>query len=522
MKKIFYNGDIITLEKNNYVQAICIEDGIIKKCGSKEEIMSEVDSNTEIINLEGKCLMPSFIDAHSHFSAVANSFLQVDLSKCTNFNDIKDEIRNYINKNNTQKGDWIRANGYDNNYLIEKKHPTKELLDNEFKDYPIVLQHVSGHIGVFNEKALELLGVNENTQSSIGGKIEYSTGIMEENDYVKYVKKIGMPNITDLINGYKLAQEKYLSYGITTFQEGMMSKELIPIYNYLVDKKVIDLDLIAYIGIDDKEEILKVFNNHVKKYKNNLKIGGFKIFLDGSPQGRTAWMRTPYIDNKDYCGYSTMDDKSVYEAIKMAMDDDLQILAHCNGDMAAEQYIETIEKIGKDVKRIRPVIIHAQLIGIDQLDKVKELGLIPSYFIAHTYYWGDIHIENFGLERARKISPAKSTLDKNILFTFHQDSPIINPNMFETIMCATERKTRNDRILGEEERIDVLNAIKAVTINAAYQYFEENEKGTIKEGKKADLIIIDKNPLKVDKKEIKNIKILETMKNGEVLYKKYK
>ena len=148
--------------------------------------------------------------------------------------------------------------------------------------------------------------------------------------------------------------------------------------------------------------------------------------------------------------------------------------------------------------------------------------MIPSYFIAHTYYWGDIHIENFGLERARKISPAKSTLDKNILFTFHQDSPIINPNMFETIMCATERKTRNDRILGEEERIDVLNAIKAVTINAAYQYFEENEKGTIKEGKKADLIIIDKNPLKVDKKEIKNIKILETMKNGEVLYKKYK
>ena len=160
MKKIFYNGDILTLEKNNYVQVICIENGIIKKCGNKDEIMSKVDSNTEVINLEGKCLMPAFIDAHSHFSAVANSFLQVDLSKCINFNNIKEEIRKYINKNNIEKGEWIRANGYDNNYLIEKKHPTKQLLDNEFKDYPIVLQHVSGHIGVFNEKALELLGVS--------------------------------------------------------------------------------------------------------------------------------------------------------------------------------------------------------------------------------------------------------------------------------------------------------------------------------------------------------------------------
>ena len=230
-------------------------------------------------------------------------------------------------------------------------------------------------------------------------------------------------------------------------------------------------------------------------------------------------MRTPYIDDINYYGYSTMEDNSVYEAIKMAMDDDLQILAHCNGDMAAEQYIEAIEKIGKDVKKIRPVIIHAQLIGIDQLEKVKEFGLIPSYFVAHTYYWGDIHIENFGLERARKISPAKSTLEKNILFTFHQDSPIIEPNMFETIMCAVERKTKKDIVLGEEGKIDVLNAIKAVTINAAYQYFEENEKGSIKEGKKADLILIDKNPLKIKKEEIKNIKILETMKNGKVLYK---
>lgn len=201
----------------------------------------------------------------------------------------------------------------------------------------------------------------------------------------------------------------------------------------------------------------------------------------------------------------------------------MQILVHCNGDAACEQYINQYaiakEKINSN-NDIRPVIIHAQLLDRDQLDRVKELKMVPSFFVAHVYHWGDIHIKNYGLERASRVSLAKDALDKGILFTFHQDSPVIEPNMLETIWCAVNRITKNGVLLGEDERIAPLEALKAVTKNAAYQYFEEDIKGTIKEGKLADLVILDKNILKVNPIDIKNIEVLETIKEGKTIFKK--
>lgn len=170
-------------------------------------------------------------------------------------------------------------------------------------------------------------------------------------------------------------------------------------------------------------------------------------------------------------------------------------------------------------KKIRPVLIHGQFLAEDQIEETKKLGIIPSFFVAHTYYWGDVHIKNFGIDRANKISPLASSLKNDLLFTLHQDSPVIESNMLETIWCATTRETKSGKILGQEERIGVLDTIKAVTINAAYQYFEENLKGSIKEGKIADLVILDKNPLNVEKDEIKDIKVVETIKSGKTIFK---
>nr|WP_270647445.1 amidohydrolase family protein [Paeniclostridium hominis] len=199
----------------------------------------------------------------------------------------------------------------------------------------------------------------------------------------------------------------------------------------------------------------------------------------------------------------------------------MQLLAHCNGDAASYQFINQY-KLAKERcnldNYIRPVIIHAQLLPKDQLDAIKSLIMIPSFFLAHVYHWGDIHIKNFGFKRASKISLTNSYLKKNIIFTLHQDSPVIKPNMLETIWCAVNRVTKNKLLLGEDERISPLDAIKAVTINGAYQYFEENTKGSIKEGKLADLIILDKNPLKVNPMDIKDIKILETIKEGNSIF----
>ena len=507
MKTIYYNGDFITLENNN-IDAILVEDGVIKKAGNKEEVFNYKDNNTKLVDLNGKTMMPSFIDAHSHFSGVANNFSKISLDNCNNFKEIQEKLLDYKKKNNISDNKWIVVSSYDHNTLQEKKHPTQEMLDEVLPNNPIVLQHQSGHMGVFNSKALEVLNIHSS-----------ENGYMEENDFLDNLKKVPMPSIDELLENYNKAQDEYLSYGITTIQDGMAYTSMIPIYKELINKNKLKLDLVCFIEINNKDIFFTSFPNSIKKCYNNFKIGGYKIFLDGSPQGKTAWMRTPYLNSNNYFGVSTMSDEQVINSIKISKDTNMQLLAHCNGDKAAEQFIKCIGKCENGIGKIRPVMIHAQLLDLDQIPDVKKYNIIPSFFVSHVFYWGDVHINNFGYERASSISPANSALKDNILFTFHQDAPVIKPNMFETIWCAVTRKTRSGITLGDYEKISVIDAIKAVTINSAYQYFEENNKGSIKEGKYADLIIIDKNPLKVDMDEIRNIKVLETIKRGITLYK---
>ena len=525
MKKIYYNGSIITMEEANIEEAVLVDDDKIVAVGSVNDLLSN-DDNIEKIDLEGKTMLPAFIDAHSHFSATASSFLQVPLEEAISVEEIVDMINSFIEKNKIEEGKWIVGNGYDHNNFKGKKHPTANELDKVKGNYPIMIQHKSGHAGVVNTRAIEVLDITVDTEAPAGGEIGKVdgklTGYLEENAFIEYLKKVPMGAAEDLFKAYGKAQEKYLSYGITTIQEGMMVSQIVPMYKVLTQNNMLNLDVVGYSATYAMKDFFKEFPEAIKEYYKNFKVGGYKIFLDGSPQARTAWMKKSYLGEVEHYGYGTLEFKDVCDAVREATKNNIQIIAHCNGDAAAQQYIDAIETIkneGLDVAKIRPVMIHAQFLDRDQLDKVKELGIMPSFFVAHVYHWGDIHIENFGLERASKISLTKSSLDKGIKFSFHQDSPVIEPNMIETIHIAANRITKAGILLGEEERISVYEALKAITINAAYQYFEEDSKGSIKVGKNADFVILDKNPLEVDITKIKDIKVLETIKNGKSVYK---
>lgn len=300
--------------------------------------------------------MPAFIDSHSHFFAVANNLLQVSLENCRTIKEIQNELLKYKNENNIEEGKWIIACGYDHNKLAEKRHITKTELDEIISNNPIVIHHKSGHNGVLNSKGLEWLNITKETIPPFGGKIEKIdnelTGYLEENAFIEVVKKIPMASLEDLVKLCDKAQKKYASYGITTLQEGMMVKELIPIYKKLVEDKRLYLDVIAYMDKNAEKEIEENFKENIKNYKNNFKIGGVKIFLDGSPQSRTAWMRTPYINDEKYFGYGTMNDEEVIKDVLVAFEERLQILAHCNGDRAAEQYINVVKSTNKNINEI--------------------------------------------------------------------------------------------------------------------------------------------------------------------------
>ena len=526
MQELYRGGPILTMEdKFPTAEALLVEDGRIKAVGGLAEVEAQAETAVRQINLEGRTLMPAFIDAHSHFSAVANGLLQAPLEEAVSFEEIQTRIAEFMREKQVKPGEWVLAKGYDHSRLKEKRHPDRRVLDNVCPSNPLVIQHQSGHMGVFNTMALEMLGVTLETQAPQGGVIGREngelTGYMEENAFIQYLKKAPMPDGSALLAAYGKAQDKYARNGIATIQEGLMVAEMEPLYRQLMDNGLLKLDVVGYADLKAADNLKAAFPACVKQYSQRFKLGGYKIFLDGSPQGRTAWMMEPYQGgDPSYKGYPTMTDEQVEAAVRQAAAEHMQLLAHCNGDAACAQYIAAVERAARcgDIKGIRPVMIHGQLLRPEQLPAVERLGILPSFFVAHVYHWGDIHIQNFGLQRAASISPAGSAIKAGTVFTFHQDAPVIEPDMLETVWCAVCRQTKQGKELGGKERIPVWEALKAVTIRAAYQYFEENSKGSLQPGKWADLVMLDGNPFQVPPEKLREIRVVATFKEGKAIF----
>lgn len=527
MKTIYY-GTILTME-DEYpsVEAICVEDGVIQAVGSLADIMALKDDTTRCVDLKDQVMMPAFIDPHSHFVGVANSLSQCDLREVKSFDELVETMRKFAQERNIQPGEWIQGTGYDHNFLLEQKHPDRHILDRISTVCPIVIHHASSHMGVMNTMGLQEMGLNENTEDPEGGRYGREddgslSGYMEENAYISLVNKIPMITVDKLMELIREAQGIYARYGITTVQDGFVGRPLFQLLDHAAKSGLLYLDVVGYVDLEHERSLCQEHPEYVKSYQNHFKIGGYKIFLDGSPQGRTAWMSTPYQgEDEDYYGYPIVEDPHLHDLIENAMKDDMQLLAHCNGDAAAQQYLDQFQCVVRehpDLDTNRPVMIHAQLVREDQLKLMCPLHMIPSFFVAHTYYWGDIHIQNFGKKRADHISPTKSAQQLGIPFTLHQDSPVVHPDMMHTVWCAVNRLTRKGVVLGDAERISPYEALQAVTIHAAYQYFEEDRKGSIAKGKIADLVILERNPLTCDTTALADIKVMETIKEGKTVY----
>ena len=386
-----------------------------------------------------------------------------------------------------------------------------------------------------NSLMLKMANVNEETPEIEGGVIarypgtKEPTGYLEENALLSLGDRSVLSGEEDGEDLLVKVQDVYAANGITTVQDGGTSGAGLAMMRRAGKAGKLKLDIVTYPsplktmtpeGLDgvmaENQDIVGVYQDHVK-------IGGYKILLDGSPQGKSAWMSKPYEDSGDYCGYPWLQDEQVHACIKRALVDNQQLLTHCNGDAASQQLLDIYEKElaasdNPNKNNLRPVMIHCQTVRDDQLDRMAALQMIPSIFVAHTWYWGDVHLKNFGDERGRRVSPVKSALDRGLIYNFHTDTPIVRPKLLHSVWAAVNRITRGGVNIGPEQCVGVYDALKGITINSAYAYFEEDTKGSIKAGKRADLVILDRNPLKVDKMEIRDIQVLETIKDGETIY----
>ena len=517
---LYFGGSFLTMEQPTYAQALVEQAGRIVYVGTLEEAERLAGSKARRVNLEGRTLLPAFVDAHSHLLACAYARLQVPLGDCTSWDEIVNRLRLQVQTRAILPGAWVKGTGYDSNALEEGTPPDRWALDRACPHNPVVIQHTSGHAGVFNTLALERLGVQSGACDLPRDARGELTGRVEETPFLNLLGQVPLESLEEVLAAFQEAQTDYLAHGIATAQEGLLQAAMVPVYREILKRGLLRLDVEAYASPGEYAALKADFAQAVNAGSGRFHLAGEKIFLDGSPQGRTAWMREPYVGGGH--GTSTMTDAQVLEVFEQALDQGVQLLAHCNGDAAAEQYLTLLEQAErKKGKRLRrPVMIHAQLLGKDQLEQVKRLQVILSFFVAHVYHWGEIHIKNFGLERACAISPVGSALRQGIPFTFHQDSPVIPPDMLETLWCACTRRTKAGRVLGEEERISIEAGLGAVTQNAAFQYFAESEKGSLRAGKRADFVLLSGDPRKTAPEDLKKLQVEETIKDGSSLWRR--
>ncbi|MBW4464544.1 MAG: amidohydrolase [Pegethrix bostrychoides GSE-TBD4-15B] len=538
---IYINADVVTAnDAQPTAEAVAIKAGRILAVGDRATVEQFKGNATQIFDLQGRTMMPGFIDPHGHvfqqgLAAVVADLLPPPDGPIDDIAKLQAALRTWGSQPAAAELGWIIGNGYDDAMLQEQRHPTRADLDAVSTEQPILIIHQSGHLGVLNSKGLEKVGITATTSNPQGGVIRRQAdsnepdGVLEENAFylaLSTVAKTAQVSPEAPLNLIRRGTEIYARYGFTTAQEGRAIKGVYEAIRAAAAQAPLPIDVAVYVDYAAHPDA------HTwgvsQTYTNRVRLAGVKMTFDGSPQGRTAWLSQPYYQvpegqPADYLGYGVYTEEQAINLVDSAYQHNVQSINHCNGDAAIDQFIMAVrkatEKHGKGDRRT--TLIHGQTVREDQLDAMKELGMFPALFPAHVFYWGDWHREvTLGPERAARISPMRSALDRGMKATIHTDSPVVLPHPTRTMWSAVNRRTRSDFVLGADQRLTPLEALKALTIWAAYQHFEEDQKGSIEVGKLADFAILSDNPLTVDPTTIRDIEVLETIKEGETVYKR--
>jgi predicted amidohydrolase YtcJ len=573
---IYFGGAIYTMIRDgDRVDAIATYKGKIVATGVKEDVFNSKGPDTRLVNLDGRSLMPGFIDPHSHVVQQSLKFSVVNLDPhpigdVKTIADIQRKLRQRIEESKPEPGKWVFGWGYDDTGLKEMRHPTRDDLDLVSTEHPIALMHISNHLMACNSKALEIAGITAKTPDPEGGKFQRKSGgnepngVLEELGLLALLSKIPPPSAERAMEMLSYGLTKYAEAGITTAQDGASTTGMLKLLEKAEAVAHLPIDLVVYPLY--KVVTDKMITDIAAQWRDfdRYRIGGIKLALDGSIQGYTAYLSKPYHvqpagsgdleadrcdsdagtqmvlgfdaasstsdhqhDNNEptinpgYRGYVNMTQEEVNTWLRKCDEAGIPLLAHCNGDAAIDMLLESVRTVRNERPRpdLRSVIIHAQTMREDQLNFAANQGLVPSFFPIHVTFWGDRHNNIFlGLERAARISPSRSALDRGMKVTLHHDAPVAGIDMLGVVSAAVNRLTTSGKLLGPDQAITPYEAFRAITKDAAWQYFEEHRKGTLEVGKLADFVILDQDPFAIDPKKIGGITVMETIKEDKTVF----
>ena len=537
--EVFLDGSIHTFNESLSIEnSIAIKDGYILAVGNKSSIQKLIGEKTKINRLDGKMMLPSFHDAHSHPIWDGVNRLKCILTDLYDIQSIKDVLRECLNSDLTKSTGWIVGSGL-NIGLFPAGNPNKSLLDDISKDIPIILWANDGHSGLANSKALELANVTAETQDPSYGVIERDpitqepSGTLRESAAINLVLDLTPKDTdSDYDKGLSIAQEMAHSFGITSVLEAAVGERHMATYKRAADREELDLRVFTCLEygktnfVHDASMFEDVYLKLEQFNHPRINVNCVKIFIDGVLEGQTGALLEPYLDSGEV-GELILEKELLNMAIARFDSENRQVHTHAIGDRAVQAALDAYEYALKENGYLdnRHHISHLQMISEEDIPRFSELNIAATFqatwAMPDEYIMG-INIPEIGIERVNKMYPIQSVFQAGGLIVGGSDWAVTTMNPLVAIETAIRREDPDDRLKGtlnEDERMGLTEMLKAYTINAAYIMHQDNITGSIEAGKFADLIILDKNLYDIPPNEISEVRVMETIIEGKTVFR---
>ncbi|MCQ4726748.1 amidohydrolase [Anaerotignum faecicola] len=530
---VFKNAKAITVNKNDDIaEAVAVSGNKIVYVGTNEGSADYIGKDTKVIDVNGRTLMPGFIDAHIHFclyGLLDHGVINIDYSKAKSISDIKELIRQ--DAKTKKKGEWIKLSGYDHNKLADKRHPTTADLDEAAPDNPVQCTRCCAHMGVYNSLALKIGGVDSPAKFAPGEVVVDEngnlTGLLKETAHMYMSTKVEFSD-EEILGGLKNCDSIMIENGITSVHDaGAYGALTTRLYQKACQENIINVRLRPMIfdmfGKDSNKKYIESFLEtgvYTGAGNEKYRIGPVKIMTDGSSSGPSSATLEPYCHDPNLKGILVWNQEEADDIVMKAHKAGYQMTAHAVGDMAVTLMVNAYEKALKAYPRKdhRHRIEHCGITNPDLIRRIKELGIIPISNPAFITINGSDYNRFYG-NRVDYMFALKSYLDEGIITAIGSDAPVTHPNPMYSLYGALNRadyKTKD--VVGEMQKVGILDIIRMFTYNCAYSSFEEDIKGSLEEGKLADMIILSENILDYPTENIFDIKTDLTMIDGKIVY----
>lgn len=542
---VFINGQIVTMDESTpEATAVAVRDGIIVAVGQTEEINRYISDRTEVIDLQGKTLIPGFIDSHAHFMGIGRSKLTLDLRTCRSWGEIVEKVREAVAQ--AQPGEWILGRGWHQEKWEDKPQPNIDglpfhhQLSSVSPENPVFLTHASGHSAIANARAMELAGITLETPDPEGGEIvrdkkgqpigvfrETAQGLIRKIYARDQARKSPEERKKELEKIALLAAEECLSKGVTCVHDPGVSFETVDLYKRLIDEGRLKIRLYVMINESNDRLAQRINEYRLEGYgRHHLTVRAIKRFMDGALGAHGAWLLEPYTDLPSSTGFNTTPIETLRQTALLAIENDWQLCIHAIGDRANREVLNIYEEVFKthpEKKDLRWRIEHAQHLHPADIPRFGQLGVIASMQGIHCTSDGPWVIKRLGAKRAAEGAYVwRKLIDSGAVICNGTDAPVEDVDPIRCFYASVTRRMSNGSLFYPEQVMTREEALRSYTLNGAYASFQEKILGSIVPGKLADLVVLSQNILTCPDDQILETEILMTFVGGKLVYKNKK